>query len=238
MLTVVIPTANNPIDLGILLVQLQCQTKLPDQIYLADNSKDGYGLELAKRYQFKVPIYVDQNPGKIYKSWNEGMKFSKSDVLILNDDLLIGETFIEDILENDDRKTVICPAGPGFPPVFQVRPDYYWKRKFYPEYTIKNVSENIYVPTMKGWAFFVPLSISQKIGIFDEQFDIWYGDRDYENRILQAGFKLGFVRTNVSHYGTSSYSKIDKKVFNKTNLTDQIKYEEKNGIKHEDLGWG
>lgn len=237
MLTVVIPTANNKTDLAVLLIQLQQQSVLPKQIYIADNSEEGYGVELAKRYFFSVPIAVEKNPGTIYQSWNAGMEYAKSDVLILNDDLLISRHFIRDF-EGHSPTMVTTPAQEGFPKVPFVRGEYLWENKNSGSTAgfIKGVKHE-YLPSLRGWCFKVPLFVQKTIGNFDEQFDIWYGDKDYEMRLLERDFWIKFINTPVSHYGTSSYSKIPKEMFDAKNFSDQVKFERKYLLKHTDLGW-
>lgn len=240
----IIPTYNNPTDLAVLLVQLQQQTVLPTSIFLADNSPSGYGLELVKRHQWAVPIYVHPNAGTIYQSWNKGIQFAEGDdVVILNDDLLIPQDFIYRLERafNDDY-FCLCPASPGFPPVGKVREGYTWSSRIdqrkRQSYTNNTRLIHRYVPLLTGWCFALHRDLVDNIGEFDESFQIWYGDTDYSKRLTDAGFKHTFInQLFVQHYGTSSYSKIDTKVFNKTNYQDQVKYEQKHGIKHENLGW-
>lgn len=240
-MTIIIPYANNQTDFAVLLMQLQMQKVPPNAIYVADNSPDGSGFNIVKRYQFSVPIVVEKKAGSIYESWNKGIKFAGGDdVVILNDDILIPFDFCEVMGEvlASKKADAYCPASAGFPPVRRVRDNY----AFYPNTLIKidivNTVKSTHVPTIKGWCFALPRTTIEKIGLFDEQFNIWYGDKDYEKRIFDAGGKIMFLENfNVHHFGTSSYSKISKKKYLKNNYTDQIKYEKKHDVDHINMGW-
>jgi O-antigen biosynthesis protein len=237
---VVIPFANNPTDLSVLLMQLQCQTLLPEAIYVADNSKDGLGLKIVRRYQWSVPIVVDSKVGSIYKSWNEGMRFARGDVLILNDDVLIPLDFckiMNDFLKSD-RAALYCPTTAGFPPVRSIRKGYKWNDSRSTSFFWIEKPNYPYVPTMTGWCFGVPKKTIDTIGYFDTAFENWYGDKDYEERILRAGERIAFIEgMMVHHYGTSSYGKIDREEFGKVNYLDQVTFERKYGMEHKNLGW-
>lgn len=240
----IIPTYCNPVDLSVLLVQLQQQTTQPRAIFLADNSEGSYGLDLVKRYQWAVPIYVHPKAGTIYDSWNVGIKFAGGDdVVILNDDILIPQDFLYRITRGfSDGHKCLCPTSPGFPPVSRVREGYAWraakslrKSQSYVQQT-KAVHTNL--PLLTGWCFALHHELIEKVGLFDTTYQIWYGDTDYSKRITDSGYTHTFINELfVQHYGTSSYSKIDVAIFNSSNYLDQIKYEKRHKLPHVDLGW-
>lgn len=239
MITVVIPTANNPIDCAILLTQLQQQSILPDQIYLADNSDDGYGTEIATRYQFTTPIYVDLMPGTITKSWNQGIRFAKGDVLILNDDIMIPHNFIEVMKSalEEEAGLCVCPHNEGFPPVNGVREGYSWIKASDISYHRVDQLPYPYLPAIRGWCFGLTRKCIDTVGLFDETFQAYYGDTDYSRRLLKH--PNGIVYINglfVHHFGNSSYSKIPKMTFKNYNYQDQLAYEKKWNLPHKNLG--
>lgn len=240
-MTIVIPYANNPTDFSVLLMQLQMQKVRPDAIYVADNSSDGSGFEIVKRYQFSVPIVVEQNVGTIYESWNRGIEFAHGDdVVILNDDVLIPFDFCEvmQVFLESESAHIYCPATQGFPPVRSVRRHYKWMGEEKLDLTVAIEETHTHTPTITGWCFALPKETIYAIGLFDKRFEIWYGDKDYEKRLLQLNGSIGFIHgLPVHHYGTSSYSKIKKKTFNSRNYQDQIAYEKKYDLEHLDLGW-
>ncbi len=239
---VVIPYANNPLDLSVLLMQLQCQQVKPSAIFLADNSKDGSGFDIAKRYQWSVPIAVQKEVGSIYESWNKGMEFAKDEtVAIINDDILIPWDFVSvfDTYAKSGEAMMYCPDVVGAPPTGRVRKHYEFYSKTDLSYKMLDHQLYKYPPAITGFCFVLPKETRDKIGAFDTQFQIWYGDKDYEARIFDAGGKVCFIKgMNVHHYGTSSFMKIDRQVFKRSNLEDQIAYEKKYKLEHEDVGWG
>lgn len=241
---VVIPYANNPLDLSVLLMQLQCQRVKPKEIFLADNSADGSGVKIAERYQWSVPIATMRNVGTIYESWNKGIEYALSKdetVAVVNDDILIPWDFVATMEEyaKTGGALMYCPDVDGSAPVGKVRKHYEFYSKSDLDYRLLDHQEYSYPPSLKGWCFVITKETREKIGLFDTQFKVWYGDKDYEARIFNAGGKVCFIKgMNVHHYGTSSYMKIDKDVFKKSNLEDQLAYEKKYNIEHENVGWG
>lgn len=210
---------------------------MPDQIYIADNSSTQYVKDYASRYHWSVPMVVDPNPGSIYASWNAGMDYAQGDVLIINDDLIISENFIRD-LKGHSPAVISCPLVPGFPVTNRVRPNFHWSISNSGEGgTFIKEASNTYTPQLRGWCMHIPLYVQKRLGKFDEQFDIWYGDKDYEMRLFKEQMWIKLIDTPVSHYGTSSFSKIPKNTYNQINYSDQVKFEKKYGIPHKDLGW-
>jgi GT2 family glycosyltransferase len=53
---------------------------------------------------------------------------------------------------------------------------------------------------MAGWCFFIPRSTYEKVGHFDEQFTLWYGDSNYQWRITRAGLPPHEVRSCLLHH--------------------------------------
>lgn len=242
-IAVVIPHYSNSHDMAVLLMQLQQQTVKPTHIYLADNSENGNGMRLAQRYQWNTPIFVDQKVGNIYKSWNEGIRFSWGmDVFVLNDDILIPKDFIEQMMLKKSNAYAVCPLTSGFPPVGTIRPHYQWHHSSHLETTFADEPTETYLPFMRGWCFMLPFATYSQVGLFDEEFQIWFGDTDYDRRLMVEAKKTGrhavcYVPVPVHHYGTSSFSKIGKKRFFDSNYQDQLRFEWKHRLAHHDLGW-
>lgn len=216
---------------------MQSQSVLPKQIYIADNSENHYVKDIATRYQWSVPIVWEEDVGTIYSSWNAGMDYANGDVLIMNDDILISENFIRDF-EGHSPAVITCPLVPGFPVTDRVRGNFHWSVKQSGDGgTFIKEANNTYTPQLRGWCMKIPKYVQQRLGQFDEQFWIWYGDKDYEMRLFQENMWIKLVDTPISHYGTSSFSKISKDTYNEVNFTDQVRFETKYGIPHKDLGW-
>lgn len=237
---VIIPYCNNPTDFSALLMQLQFQRIKPTAVYIADNSTTGIGMALVKRYQFNVEMVVDDKPGTIYQSWNKGISFAKErkeDVLILNDDLMVSFNTVEIFMAaiKSGAAAMYCPAVPGFPPTGRIRKHYQFFSKDKITAYLQERPQYDYPPSITGWCFALPQKTIKEIGGFDTQFTNWYGDKDYETRIFNAGKRVMFIRgVNISHFGTASYGKIEKEEYDRVNNIDQRLYETKYEMKHKD----
>ena len=59
--------------------------------------------------------------------------------------------------------------------------------------------------TLAGCCFALHRSLIEEVGPFDSQFGVWYGEKDYEIRLLQAGKRYGRVGNAVArHFGSST----------------------------------
>lgn len=236
-MTVSIPYRNNPIDLGVLLVQLQQQKLKPKAVYIADNSADGSGFAIAKRYHFdmSIPFAIQRNVGNIHKSWNEGIKFAlEDDVCLLNDDVMIPWDFIEvfDAFAKSGGASVYCPANDGFPPTQTTRKGYEWYSTSEISNYVLSKQEYILPPSIRGWCMVIPHKTIEEVGLFDEEFKLYFGDKDYEARIFNKGGKIAFINgVFVQHYGSSSTFRLEEKKINKFYEHDEALYKKKYGIK-------
>lgn len=217
-----IPTYTNTVGLTALLVNLQPQLKTTDLIHICDTHPDKLSLPVIQMYgSSRCPIIVDCQPRSIYEAWNDGIGFMKENsqegILILNDDVLLPMTAIDSF-----RKSAKDPSWDCLVPH---TPDRAWTSKkldgnfqWYSSSTIKIEKTN----WMCGFAFYLPAKTIERVGLFDTQFDIWFGDTDFEKRLKNIG-----VITNeyVYHFGGSSYEykteavkariRLDKQKFNK-----------------------
>lgn len=232
-MTIIIPTRNNPSDLAVLLTQLQQQRMKPKAIFLADNSVDGSGFEMAKRYHFddNCPIAIQRNVGNIHKSWNKGIEFAQGDdVAIINDDCLIPWDFVDTFSEylKSDGAQMYCPDNQGFPPVQRVRKGYEWYSRSDLSYRLLDHQEHELPPSITGWCMVIPNKTIQSVGTFDENFKLYFGDKDYENRIFSSGGRVAFIKgLNVQHYGSSSTFKLEPKKIDKLYAHDEAEYKKK-----------
>ncbi len=232
-MTIVIPTRNNPSDLAVLLMQLQQQREKPKAVFIADNSVDGSGFEIAKRYHFDkdVPFAIQRNVGNIHKSWNTGIDFAgDDDVALLNDDCLISWDFVDNFsaYARSGGAEMYCPDNSGFPPTQRVREGYEWYSKSELSYRLLDHQEYELPPSLTGWCMVIPHTTIQKVGTFDEQFKLYFGDKDYEARIFNSKGRIAFISgLNVQHYGSSSTFKIEPKKIDKYYKHDEARYKEK-----------
>jgi GT2 family glycosyltransferase len=215
---VAIAYKNNFLDLAVLLAQLQSQEVLPEAIYLADNSNEGSGVSVAERYHWNVPIATQRRVGGIHQSWNAAVRYAGDrDMVIMNDDCLIPRDFISVMSKYMESKeaALYCPSNPGFPPTGKIRKGYSWSNKKELSYYFLDHEQYLLPPSISGWCMGLPKETRDDVGIFDESFDLYFGDKDYEKRIFEKGKRVCFISGMfVQHYGSSSTIKIKQKMRN------------------------
>lgn len=140
----------------------------------------------------------DQNKG-VTVPWNFGLKCGMdagADVIcISNSDVVYGPKAIQNCAEAARHYGVTFPfsiqGGPK-PPDFDVRAEAAtalpWERN-----TVKTGG-------FAGWCFFLARETVEKIGMFDEQFTLWYGDSDYHWRLAAASIPPMEVRSCLLHH--------------------------------------
>lgn len=228
MTSVVIPYHSNAHGLAVTLVALQSQLVPPDSIVVIDTSKDGSGLALCRRYAtHDVPIVVESAKVGIYEAWNKGIELSgpDADCIVLNDDLLFPQNLI-------DVMTSVRALAPGLvfvpntPPRQHAAPTVTLPFAWYAD-VYANIS---YTDWMPGFCFLLTAECIQEVGGFDEHFKVWFGDTDYEQRLIDhLGSDRPVVRIDslfVYHYGGTSYDYRDKKVQGQIQK-DRAYYEQK-----------
>jgi GT2 family glycosyltransferase len=224
MISAVVPFFNNEDGLAATLLMLQQQTLLPDQIIILDSSKDKRGLALARRYRLpEVKIVVEIHKGNIYQAWNKGIELAGlSDCLIINDDLLLPLDTIEIL----DKATRLVPASALVP---ETPPRHFKSDHVEGGFTwLSEVSGADMTDWLTGFCFLLPRKTIDKVGLFDEKYDVWFGDTDYERRILEADGSV--VRLNglwVYHFGSSSYGRLDQENLNTRIESDRLYFESK-----------
>jgi len=207
-------------NLAVLLTQLQAQLVQPEEIIIIDTSPTKSGLEVAQRFNANsgVPVKVECARCGIYEAWNRGIDLAgDSDVVIMNDDLLIPMNFI-DVLGlvalNSPTYCIVpdTPAKEHYKDKVDERFGFYSRL---PE----SVEDLEVVDWMPGFCFMLKKEAIKEIGVFDEKhFKCWFGDDDYQNRLIKAGKKnnvfpiLKIKPLRVYHYGGSSYEYKSKEV--------------------------
>lgn len=204
--TVVIPHFQSVETLIAVLIQLQSQTLPPSEIYIIDCSTDKSGLRIANKFAYNnIPITVEVKKGTIYENWNTGIELSQmthpdASILIINDDVLLPIDFIEHMIEAQELYPGLVYT-PSTPPREHYENNITTVFSPYSEMVVESQ------PTrwMSGFVFLLTPKCIEEVGLFDTQFQLWYGDTDYEKRVLDKGHITCITSTYVYHFGGKSY---------------------------------
>lgn len=198
-----IPYKSNQLGLSALLCMLQPQLKSTDAIYVIDNSEDRSGLKIAQMYgSSRMPIVVETGNYSIYQSWNIAIDFmldnNDDSVLLLNDDVVISQTLVTNL-----KRALITPYLAIVPSTPDRR---YASRRLDPNFTWYNKMDGEVVPTdwLCGFAFCLKKEAIKQVGKFNEEFKVWFGDDEYNDRLMD---KIGRISDEyVYHFGSSSFT--------------------------------
>lgn len=209
-----IPYYSNQVGLAFLLANLQSQMSEDDILYIVDDSPDKSGVTIAQMYaSSRCVVICDVTGGGkgIYHGWNyilQAMLDNKKDgALILNDDVVLAQTTIPNIKRahgmTDDLALVTkSPTREWNSKRFD--PNFKWFNKITSKDDIKPVK------WMTGFCFYLKREAVEKVGLFNTDFDVWYGDTEYEKRL---GDKIGMLTNEyIYHFGGSSYQYKTKEV--------------------------
>lgn len=226
-------------NLTAILTLLQAQVVQPEEIIIIDTSPTKTGLEIAQKFNANagVPIKVECARVGIYEAWNRGIDLANgSDVVIMNDDLLIPINFIDvlGLVASNSNSYCIVPMTP---------PKDHYKDKVNVDFSffarLPETADDIsFTGWMPGFCFYLSKECIKEVGFFDEKhFKCWFGDDDYQERIKKAGAKnniIPILRIDsmfVYHFGGKSYAyqtKEIQKVINRDRKSYAKKYIKKN----------
>lgn len=180
------------------------------------------------QYSNSTTIYPDTSFG-FNKYLNIGIKSTSNKYLCLcNNDLLFHKSWATEILKAMDENPKIMSANP----VCQ----YFSDHQPYVGQIILGNKSNLLKGILTGWCIFVKREIFDTIGLFDEQFDFWYADKDYGRTLLKHGIKHALIGTSkVDHLGNQTHNALSPEKL--LELTDNQKsvYEAKWGKENDSL---
>lgn len=226
-------------NLAVLLTLLQAQIVMPEEIIVIDTSADKSGLEIVQKFtnrQSGVPVKVECARVGIYEAWNLGIDLAgaETDVVIMNDDLLIPMNFIDTLGLIAMNVKAYCLV-PNTPPKEHYSHIVDMPFNFYARLPETGQDIDI-VEWMPGFCFYLSKECLRDVGLFDSQhYKCWFGDDDYQDRIKKKAKRNNFIpilRINslfVYHYGGKSY-KYQSKEVQKLIIKDRKAYVKKNKI--------
>jgi len=225
-------------NLAVLLTLLQAQIVMPEEIIIIDTSADKSGLEVVQKFtnrHNKVSVKVECARVGIYEAWNLGIDLAgDTDVVIMNDDLLIPMNFIDTIGLVAMNINAYCIV-PNTPPKEHYSNIVDMPFEFYAK--LPESGDDIdMVNWMPGFCFYLSKECIQDVGMFDSKhYKCWFGDDDYQDRIKKKAKKNNVIpifRINslfVYHYGGKSY-KYQSKEVQKLIIKDRKAYAKKNKV--------
>ena len=206
-----------------MLTLLQAQVTPLEEIIVIDTSPTKTGLEIAQRFTTHiVPVKVECARVGIYEAWNRGIDLAgESDVLIMNDDLIVPIN-LTDIIQLVEDATLAYCIVPATPDKDHYKPYVDMTLGFYA--TVPEVAGDVVrVKWMPGFCFYLSKQCVKDVGTFDTKFQVWYGDDDYQARIHKKAEETGNIAivgvpsTFVYHFGGKSYKYQSKEVQKKIN---------------------
>lgn len=190
-----------------------------------------------KEYKFKIHL-VESEPSPYssftnitnYIKLSEPFNYNKfinlcypyvtSDwVLVINNDLRFERGWFSEIIEVHNKRPDIESFSPKCPILYAK----YYRGHFVG--TEEDYHENYKVTEfMTGWCYVMKRRAFDLVYPWDEQFDLYYQDNDYSEKIKSLGIKHALVRDSiVSHLGSETVGTVNKIKFEE----DELKFRKK-----------
>ena len=152
--------------------------------------------ELGLAYQdANVSVIIPNEPFRFHRFLNIGLSQTKSDWIVFsNNDVTFHADWFSEILKVKSLRPKIqsfCPFdrnGPYLP---------------FEKFNRKPYHLGYRVPIeFVGWCFVVERSVFQRVGTFDERYDLYFGDNDFAKTLKQKSILHAMVPSSfVEHYG-------------------------------------
>ncbi|MFC1609258.1 glycosyltransferase family 2 protein [Patescibacteria group bacterium] len=173
------------------------------EIVVVDNNSTDGSLEFIKRKFSKVNFIKNSRNIGFSAGNNVGIRFALEKmadfVFILNNDAWINKDTVRELVDFSSKKSDL---GVISPIIKSDKNDIWFNGGKIDWLRMKTVHLNDGKDTeyITGCAMFVRRDVFKKIGLFDEDFFLYYEDADFSVRATRAGFRLGIDRaTEVFH---------------------------------------
>ena len=180
------------------------------EIIVIDNASDDGTREFLSSLDGISTIFNQINKG-CAASWNQGVKSSSSDsswVIILNNDVRLPKDWLNNLIDAAiDYETDIISPG------MREGEHNYNISEYALKYTEK-MQGAFRDWTPSGVCFAVNASVFDKVGLFDENFQVGqYEDADFFRRCKNYKLNMGITgRSFIHHFGSSTQNLVSKKV--------------------------
>jgi len=226
-ISIVIVTYNSAETISSCLESVFKYRNLVDEFIVVDNASRDKTVEKVKKFNSVKLIENKKNLGFAAAN-NIGIKQSKSPyVFLLNPDAIVikGLDLLIEQIERDNKIGIIGPKLVNADGSLQKEMTYFpglfnqilillrlhrlpWIGSLvYPNYDYNKPQE---ADHLMGSALLIRREVFEKVGLFDENFFVWFEETDLEKRAKAAGFKIVYYpKTVVSHKVGESTSQLN-----------------------------
>ena len=212
------------------------------EIIVVDNASTDGTISWLKEQSDIITIFNKDNLG-FPKGCNQGIEIAQgSEVLLLNNDVIVTPKWLEQMLEalySSEKIGAVGPVtnyahGQEIPVTYQNEAEMV---SFASEVTEKFKNKWSQKTKLIGFCLLLKKSVLEEVGLLDEIFTPGnYEDDDISFRILLAGYKLLLCHNIfVHHFGSTSFRN-DISKFNDLLSKNELKFLDKWKIKKENIG--
>ncbi|MEM0312907.1 MAG: glycosyltransferase [Thermoplasmatales archaeon] len=188
LVSVVIPTYNSERTIGICLKSVKEQTYPNTEIIIVDKGSRDRTVTVAK--DFGVKVYVIDAAERCTQK-NYGVRKARGKfIYIVDSDFILEPTVIEEAVAKCELEgfDAICVHNTSDPTVS------FWA-------AVRKLERDCYADDeLNVAARFFRKEVFEAIGGFDEEL-VAAEDYDFHNRLLKAGFKIGWIKAKEIHIG-------------------------------------
>jgi len=225
-ISIVIVTYNNLHYTQACLNSLFRYTEYPNyEVIIVDNASHDETPEYLKKVEkenINVTVILNKENRGFAGGNNDGLRIAKGKyIVLLNNDTIVTEGWLsclKSTLDSDEKLGIIGPISNSVGNIQMISVDYddvkdmhLWAKKY------TETQDTAFIP-MKMVGFFCVMmkrEVFDKIGYLDENFGVgMFEDDDYCERIIQAGYDLGYTKkVFIHHFGSASFKKLEDKKY-------------------------
>lgn len=239
--SIIIPTYNKKALLLQCLDSIGACTPFPYELIVVDDGSDD-GTQEALRTRSGVRLAVHQSNKGFARAVNTGLMMAKGrTVLILNNDVVVAEHWLENMLACLESAPDIGAVGPvtnyigGEQQIEVPYKDLRGMREFAAARNLKDPMKWRETDRLVGFCLLMKRDAVLQTGYFDEGFRVGnYEDDDWSVRLRLLGWRL-FIAGDafIHHLGSETMRSLDASHFERTNQENKDYFHEKWGRVHE-----